>query len=182
MKTRSGTKTIRKREDVKPKPTPILDKPSTDSPKPDDNKSKTIKKRPKNSIKISSKVYSTNTPNSKGIKIGKYQIIIHSDDFPVSSMDETDYLLGEVIDYSNFMGNYKNQYRNENLEKNNKNFFKAETQDWYMIPITYKKSETSSLSGDKKLTNKISPENIKYVIRQDKKIKELEQQIELLKK
>ena len=106
-------------------------------------KNKTIKKHPVNSIRITSKTYYTDKPNSKGFKIGDQRFFIASDNYPTSSTDEVNYLIGELVRYSEFMGNRKNKYQIEdaNEKTNIHNFFEADRKDWYIIPVKYAEKE-----------------------------------------
>ena len=156
--TRKSHKKTKANKQIKPeadKPEPITEPDKTPT-------KKEPKKRPKNTIKITSKVYPIDSPNSTNINIGQYNIHITSDDFPTSGIDEANYLVSELVNYSNFMGNYKDEYTKEHLNKTNKNFFKADTQDWYMVPITYKEKEEKTTS-DGIITNKDGSKT-KYII------------------
>jgi len=103
----------------------------------------TVKKKPINSIKITSKTYYIDEPNSKGFKIGDQRVIVSSDDYPISSLDEVNYLISELVKYSDFAGNYKNKYQKDdaNTKINNNSFFKHDQKDWYIIPVKYNKDE-----------------------------------------
>ena len=134
---------------------------------------KTIKKKPVNAIRITSKTYYIDRPNSKGFKIGDQRVIIDSDDYPMSSLDEVNYFIGELVNYSEFAGNYKNKYEAEdaNEQINNNSFFKHDRKDWYIIPVKYNevkvgkegkedkegkegKEDKADLTGTKVSTNK----------------------------
>lgn len=114
--------------------------------KPDAN---TINKKPINSIRITSKTYYIDRPNSKGFKIGDQRVIIDSDDYPMSSLDEVNYFIRELVDYSNFAGNYKNKYQAEDANEkiNNESFFKHDRKDWYIIPVKYKEKANKEGKG-----------------------------------
>ena len=118
-------------------------------------KNKTIKKHPANSIRITSKTYYTDKPNSKGFKIGDQRFIIASDDYPMSGLDEANYLIGELVRYAEFSGNHKNkqQIDDANEKTNIHNFFEADRKDWYIIPVKYaekdeKKEEKEKEEGE----------------------------------
>jgi len=62
----------------------------------------------------------------------------------MSSLDEVNYMIGELVSYSNFAGNYKNKYQAEDddgkegdARTNNNSFFKHDTKEWYIIPVKY---------------------------------------------
>jgi hypothetical protein len=118
----------------------------TQKKKPDAN---IIKKKPINSIRITSKTYYIDRPNSKGFKIGDQRVIVDSDDYPMSSLDEVNYFIRELVDYSNFAGNYKNKYQAEDANEkiNNDSFFKHDRKDWYIIPVKYKEKENKEGKG-----------------------------------
>lgn len=189
--TRKTYKNPKANKQIKTKPDmpPPIKEPELPPPIREEDKTPTQKeqkKRPKNTIKITSKVYPIDTPNSKNIKIGQYNIHITSDDFPTSSVDEANYLVSELVNYSNFMGNYKDEYTKEHLNKTNKNFFKADTQDWYMVPITYKEKDEDSTSNGI-ITNKDGSKTKYIIIDGNKKtkikdeIKQLQMELEKMK-
>lgn len=172
-KTRTGGKGKGKGKNV-PKPPDGAkppDEPDVTAFIEEEEEESIINKGPKNTIRIVSRVYPTSYPNSKNVKIGQYKVIIDSDQFPVGHLDEVNYLVGQLANYSNFMGNQKNQYTNESDIKNRTNsFFKNDKQEWSMIPITYKPiSEEDNLDSRSSIIIKGEDK--------DKKIKELEEKL-----
>jgi hypothetical protein len=101
------------------------------------NPQKTIKKPPRNTIKITSRTYYVDKPNSRGFKINDQRFFISSDEYPFSDFDNVDYLLGEVVNYSEFAGNYKNINQNEDAKLNTNSFFESDSKDWYIIPVKF---------------------------------------------
>lgn len=200
VKLRSGKKThlTKDSKQEKSKKPPLISKKTTKA-KSTPKKSKkniTMKKqpiipeptitpvdieRPKNTIKIISKIYPTDYPNSKNVKMGQYMIDIKSDDFPISSYDEANYMVNELVNYSNFMGNYKDEYTKENLTKTNKDFFKVDNQEWYMIPVTYKEetddAEEGTISNNKKTFYRIISKN-RNKSKIEAEIKKLQQELD----
>jgi len=123
-----------------------------------------INKKPINAIKITSKTYYIDDPNAKGFKIGDHHFTVSSDSYPTTSMDEVNYLIGELIDYAEFYGNHKNKYTDEdgNEKINNRSFFQNETKDWYILPVKYNiepkgMRRTRKLAGTHRILGRVEP-------------------------